>query len=232
MPGPPREASSLLLINSVRTGLSKTLEAEASLPLAWMDARDESGEESRSGAGDLLTRIVWSRGTGRWSYGISVGTFWPVGELGSKELPASATFSTGTIDPAFGAFLSGPSFRGVGWYMSISTRQVLGIRKDGSRLGSSYTGAFGLNRRVTNRLAGQLLLTYFAREHDDGNEMEDSGGDWLYVQPFLSMDIYARPSYALQVLMGARVPLIQNVRGTQLVESPSLSLGLAHTINF
>jgi len=116
--------------------------------------------------------------------------------------------------------------------MSVSTRQVLGKREGGSRLGSSYTGVFGLNRRLANRFVGQLLLTYFAREHDEGNKMEDSGGDWLYIQPFLSADIYARPSYAFQVSVGARVPLIQSVQGTQLVESPSFSLGLAHTVNF
>ena len=65
-----------------------------------------------------------------------------------------------------------------------------------------------------------------------GNMMEDTGGDWLYFQPFLSADIFVRPSYAVQALIGGRVPLMQNVRGTQLVESPAVSLGLAQTVRF
>lgn len=201
------------------------------MPIAWMDASDESGEESRSGAGDLLTRITWSSGSGRWSYGASVGAYWPVGELSSENLPASATFSTGSVDPALGAFLSGPPFRGFSWYTSVSTRQVLGAREDGSRLGSSYTAAWGLNSRIVNRLGGQIVLTYFSRERDEGNDMEDSGGDWVYVQPLLLVDVYTQPSYAFQILAGARIPLMQSVHGTQLVESASFSIGLAHTVN-
>jgi hypothetical protein len=65
-----------------------------------------------------------------------------------------------------------------------------------------------------------------------GDEPEDTGGDWLYLQPFLSMDVLVRPSFAVQATVGGRVPLVQNVRGTQLVESPSVSLGVAQTFRF
>jgi hypothetical protein len=212
--------------------MTGTLEAEASLPVAWLDARDELEEESTSGVGDLLTRVVWSRASGPWSYAVSAGMYWPVGEMGNEDLPASATFSTGSVDPALGAFLSGPPFRGFSWFTSVSTRQVLDKRNNGSRLGSSYTATLGLNRQLAKRFSGQVLVSYFARERDEGNMMEDTGGDWLFVQPFLRADVYARPSYAVQVLLGVRVPLIQDVEGTQLVESPSLSLGFAHTVSF
>jgi hypothetical protein len=91
--------------------------------------------------------------------------------------------------------------------------------------------SFGLSRPLTARIDGQLLLSYFARARDKGNMMEDTGGDWVYLQPFLSANVYANPSYALQLSIGARVPLLQRVEGTQLVESPNFSFGLAHTIN-
>ncbi len=29
--------------------------------------------------------------------------------------------------------------------------------------------------------------------------MEDTGGDWLYFQPFLTADLFVRPSYAVPV---------------------------------
>lgn len=230
--GPSEETSSILLASGARIGMGRGFEAEASLPVAWLDAKGEEGKESRFGAGDLLTRILWSRGIGGWTYGFSAGMYWPVGELGTSEVPATATFSTGTYDPAVDVFLSGPSFRGVDWYASAGTRQIFGEQDNGSRLGSSYTVSLGLTGRVVNRLAGQVLLSYFARERDEGNVMEDTGGDWLYIQPFLRADIFASASHAVQALVGVRVPLIQNVEGTQLVESTSLSLGFAHTLNF
>jgi hypothetical protein len=113
----------------------------------------------------------------------------------------------------------------------MSTRLVLGERDDGSQLGSNYTMSFGVGRSVASRIDGQLLLTYFSRSRDKGNMMEDTGGDWIYLQPYLTADVYANPSYALQVSIGARIPLLQRVEGTQLVESPNFSFGLAHTIN-
>ena len=61
--------------------------------------------------------------------------------------------------------------------------------------------------------------------------MEDTGGDWIYLLPFFSADIYTKPAYAIQVSIGARIPLMQRVEGTQLVESPNFSIGLAQTIN-
>lgn len=91
--------------------------------------------------------------------------------------------------------------------------------------------SLGLGRPITDRIDGRLLLSYFARERDKGNMMEDSGGDWVYLQAFLSANAYAKPSYALQLLIGARVPLLQRVEGIQLVESPNFSFGLASTIN-
>jgi hypothetical protein len=197
-----------------------------------MDAQDEAGKVSRSGVGDLLTRISWGSGTESWSYGVSAGAYWPVGELGNQDLPATATFSTGTVDPTVGAHISGPPLFGFVWFSSVSSRFVVSERDNGSRLGSNYTVSFGLSRMLANRIDGQLLLTYFARARDKGNMMEDSGGDWVYLQPFLSADVYANPSYALQISIGARIPLVQRVEGIQLVESPNFSFGLAHTINF
>ena len=196
-----------------------------------MDAKDEAGEVSRSGVGDLLTRISWGRGTESWSYGVSAGVYWPIGELGDQDLPTTATFSTGTVDPTVGAYISGPPLRGFVLHSSMSSRFVVGERDDGLRLGSNYTVSLGLSRPLPARINGQLLLTYFARGRDKGNIMEDSGGDWVYLQPFLSADVYTNPSYALQVSLGARIPLVQRVEGTQLVESPNFSFGLAHTIN-
>ncbi len=229
--GPPREASSLLLLNSIRAGLSKNLEFEVSIPVAWMNAKNESGEVSTSGVGDLLTRISWGGVTESWIYGVSAGAYWPVGKLGNQDLPATATFSTGTVDPAIGAYMSGPTLLGFGWYSSVSSRLVVSERDDGSRLGSSYTMSLGISRTLTNRIDGQLLLTYFVRDRDKGNMMEDTGGNWIYIQPFLSASLYAKPSYAFQVSIGARVPLLQRVEGTQLVESPNFSFGFAHTIS-
>jgi hypothetical protein len=252
VPGPPREASSFILVNTLRAGLSRSLEADVTLPIAWLDAKDEFGEESSAGVGDLLTRVTWNGGTDQWSYGISAGAYWPVGELGSPDLPPTATFSSGTIDPTLGAFLAGPLFNGFGWFTSVNSRLVVGERDDGMSFGSNYTAVLGVARRISKRIDGQLLLTYFALERDKAgtegamssqasgdamdimmdNMVEDAGGNWLYLQPFVSANLFARPSYALQASIGARLPLVQSVEGTQLVESPSFSFGFAHTVTF
>jgi hypothetical protein len=227
--GPAREASSVVLSSRLSGAITGSLGVEASLPFAWLDASDAIADESRTGAGDLLTRLHWRRTASGWSYGLSAGAYWPVGNLGSEELPATATFSSGTVDPSVGGFVSLPRVGGWGCQVSWDARLVASERDAGSRLGSSFAVSLGWDRSLTRRLAGQVVLTYFGRASDEGNPMEDTGGDWLYFHPFMSANVFVRPSYALQVTAGGRIPVVQNVRGTQLVESPSLSLGIAQT---
>jgi hypothetical protein len=230
--GPAKEASSVVLTSRLQGAITKSLSAEVSLPIAWLNASDAAGEESRTGAGDLQTKIHWSRSSADWSYGLSAGAYWPVGDLGGDELPSTATFSSGTVDPSLGGFVTLPRRGGWGCQLSWDARVVVSERDDGTRLGSSFTAVLGLGRPLRERLDAQLVMAYFGRAADEGNSMEDTGGDWLYAQPFLSADVLVRPSYAVQVTAGGRIPLVQNVRGTQLVESPSLTLGLAQNFRF
>jgi hypothetical protein len=243
--GPDAEASSLVLGTRLRGAITESFAAEVSLPVAWTEARDAVGEESGTGVGDLQTRLHWTRAPGDWAWGVSAGAYWPVGDLGGEALPANATFSSGTVDPAVGAFVALPRVAGWGCQLSIDARLVVADNDDGSRLGSSFSAVMGWDRSLTRRLDAQVALTYFGRAADDpapmdmagghmghGDEPEDTGGDWLYLQPFLSMDVLVRPSFAVQATVGGRVPLVQNVRGTQLVESPSVSLGVAQTFRF
>jgi len=243
--GPDSEASSVVLATRLRGAITGSFAAEVSLPVAWTEASDAAGEESSTGVGDLQTRLHWTRAANGWAWGVSAGAYWPVGDLGGEALPANATFSSGTVDPSLGAFVALPRVAGWGCQLSTDTRLVVADNDDGSRLGSSFTAAIGWDRSITRRLDAQVAVTYFGRAADEaapmdlggghmghGDEPEDTGGDWLYLQPFLSMDLLVRPSFAVQATVGGRFPLVQNVRGTQLVESPSVSLGVAQTFRF
>lgn len=232
MDGPDKQASSVLWVNSLRVGIRRGFEAELALPVAWMEAKDAAGTAKRTSVGDVPTRIVWNAARRAWSYGLSGGVYWPVGELGTEGLPATATFSTGTVDPTAGAHLRGPELFGFGWQLSSSARLVVADQDDGSRLGSSFTTTAALDRPLGRRFVAQALLTHFHRQADRDNMMEDSGGDWLYLQPQLLANLLARRDRSIQAYFGARIPLRQNVRGMQLVESTALSFGLALTREF
>lgn len=237
--GPDRKASSYLWMTSLRAGIASSLEAEIALPVAWMDARDGDERVQTSSIGDVPTLLTWTRQHPSWSWSLTGGVYWPTGEIGADSLPATANFSTGTIDPTFAVQLLGPAWRGWNWQLATVTRQVIQEKEDGSRLGSSITTTFGVSRAIGRRLVGQVLAMHFHREEDQHAPMgtgmmdmaEDSGGDWLYLQPQLVGSVLTRPDHALQVMLGARLPLVQNVVGMQLVDSPTVTLGVAYTRN-
>jgi hypothetical protein len=220
----------LVVSGILRAALGGDWEAEASLPVSWLEAADERGEESRTGTGDLLTRLHWGRRAGAWGYGLSAGAFWPVGELGSGDLPTTANFSSGTVDPVLGLQVG----RQVGGDLEVSlattARLVVADHEEGRRLGSSLTTSLSLRRPLSRAVSLQLLCIHLARGEDQGNAMEDTGGEWLYLQPLAVVKLRARPDHALQGVLGGRFPLAQNVRGRQLVDSPALVAGLALTL--
>lgn len=228
--GPALEASSVLLVSSLRFGIHDGFEGRISVPFAWMKAKDPGGEASNSGVGDFLAELRWNRFGSNWRYGISVGSYWPLGELSSQSLPATATFSTGTVDPTFGGYLSGPPLSGFSWNLASTVRLVISNRSDDHRLGSSITSGFTIDRKLTTGFAGQLQLIYFHRKADSGPVMEPSGGNWLYMSPAASYRLFADKKHSLQATLAVRIPLLQDVVGRQLVESTSLNFGLGYTV--
>lgn len=227
--GPDRSASSVLWVNDVRFGLGRSLEFDLRLPAAWMDARDGAESVERNSVGDLATLLTWTGAREDWMLAATAGVHWPTGDLASDGLPATATFSTGTIDYAAGVSVAGPRVAGWGWQVTTISRLVFDEQDDGRRLGSSSTTTFGVDRPVGSRWVGQLLLTHFHRQADDGPVMEDTGGDWIYLQPQIAADLFTRPDHAIQAVAGLRIPLRQDVRGTQLVDTTTFNVGLAYT---
>lgn len=230
MDGPESEASSFLLVHNLRLGLPGQLEGRLSLPYAWMEARDEAGEASRNGVGDLLAELRWSRPVDGWILGLSAGSYLPVGELGGRGLPATATFSTGTVDPTLGVQLAGPAVAGLGWSLGTLTRLVLAEQDDGRQLGSSLTSTLAVDRVLGREFVAQLQFVHFHREEDEGPAMEASGGNWLYLAPVLGYRLLAGRGHSLQLKLGARIPVYQDVVGRQLVESPAWNFGLGYTM--
>jgi len=230
--GPDADASSLVLVGNLRFGVGRALEGNVSVPFAWMSATDPGGSASDSGIGDLLTEVRWNRALSLWSYGLSGGLYWPLGELQSDGLPATATFSTGTFDPTFSAYLSGPGAGGFGWTLTGSTRLVVSDQSEERRLGSTYTSSLWIDRTIVARVVGQAQLIYFHREEDSGRVMEPSGGHWIYLSPGLSYTLFANTGRSLQATLALRIPLLQDVVGRQLVESPALNFGLGYTVEF
>lgn len=230
--GPPKEASSVLWLLGLRVGLGSALEAELALPIAWMDARDGTERAEQTSVGDLATRLSWTTARRDWSFGATVGAYWPVGELGTDGLPATATFSSGTIDPTAGVHLRGPQMRGIGWQLSTNARFVLSDQDNGARLGSSFSTSVAVDRPLGDRLVVQMSGTHFHRQSDRDNPMEDSGGDWFYLQPQLLGNVLTRADQSIQAFLGLRIPVYQNVRGLQLADSASFSFGIAYTREF
>lgn len=219
-------------MSNLRLGLTSWLEVETALPVAWMDARDGDETVERTGIGDVPVLLTWSRGTADWSLGLSGGAYLPVGELGSDALPATATFSTGTVDPTLGATLVGPRLLGrLGWQLSSTARLVVAEQDDGRRLGSSVTTSLGVDHTLGDRFVGQIQFTHFHRAEDSGPTMGDTGGHWLYLQPQVVGSVFTSPQQAVQALVGLRIPLHQDVAGRQLVDSTSMTFGLAYTWN-
>lgn len=230
MDGPDREASSLVLMTGLRAAMGPELEFEASLPVSWLNARDGAVEEEKTGTGDLLTRVHLSRNLGHWTLGASAGVYWPVSNLDGAGLPEVATFVSGTIDPVLGLGISGGLWSGIDVGLFSSARLVVSDFEDGRRLGSTFTTTASIRHVVSRKLSLQGLVTHLHRQTDTGNMMEDSGGDWIYLQPQAAWKVAASGSRAWQFLMGLRLPVHQNVRGTQLVDSPSFLAGLSVTM--
>jgi hypothetical protein len=197
-----------------------------------MDATDPGGSVSDSGVGDLLTEVRWNRVGGAWTYGLAGGLYWPLGDLQSGGLPTTATFSSGTIDPTFNAYLSGPGAGGFDWTLTGSTRLVVSDQSEDRRLGSTYMSSLWVDRAIAAGLGGQVQLIYFHRGEDSGNVMEPSGGHWVYLSPGISYAFFAQSGRSLQATLALRIPLLQDVVGRQLVESPALNFGLGYTIEF
>ena len=219
-------------MTNLRLGLTPWLELETALPVAWMDARDGDERVERTGVGDVPLLLAWNHDLEEWSFGLSGGAYLPVGEIGSEGLPATATFSTGTVDPTFGVSVVGPRLVGrLGWQFSSTTRLVVADQDNGRRLGSSFTTSLGVDHPLGERFVGQVQLTHFHRAEDSGPTMEPSGGDWLYLQPQVAGNLFTSPNQAVQALLGLRVPILQDVVGRQLVDSTALTFGLAYTWN-
>lgn len=235
--GPSVETSSTIFVTEVIVGFLDDFELSFVLPWASVHASDEMGSDDAAGFGDLLARVYWNASKGKFRYGSSAGLYLPVGNLAEQDLAGIATFKSGTVDPYFALYLSRPGFLGFDWQGTLNLRAILASNDDNVKFGSSLTTSLGLGRPVHRLVRAGIHFTYLHRGSDEmsqmtGHSFEDSGGHWLYLQPSATVTLVARASYAIQLIVGGRLPLVQNVNGTQLVESPAWNVGFANTFSF
>ena len=224
--GPDRGAESRITSLSLRRALDTRFEIEASVPYAWIEAQADGVRETTSGLGDLATRLHWGRPVDGWRAGASIGAFWPTSGTAANDVPATAYFSTGTVDPTLGLQIVPPPIAGIDVSLSADTRLVLATRDDGRRFGSSVTADLTGRRALSDRLVFSASLLIHNRASDEAS-MEDTGGTWVLIQPTLAWTTMARSDAAIRLFVGLRHPLRQDVVGRQLVEDTSALLGLS-----
>jgi hypothetical protein len=101
---------------------------------------------------------------------------------------------------------------------------------EGYRAGISLVYMCGLNVRLFDSLIPSLALTGLNRTRDKRNDREvnDSGGEWIYLTPGLAYVFTRKPLKGLSLFVNAQVPVYQFLHGTQLAEDFNFTIGVAY----
>ncbi len=185
------------------------------------------------GLGDLrlvgryqLTRETETSG----AYGLRFGLKLPTGKTDARNgegIPAERTLQpgTGTTDWILGAYYRGPGFRGSEWFLSVAAQNAINSYDDfrpGFRVGFDL----GLNVPLGSVVTGVVQLNGLHKGNDSGAqaEPEDSGGDYLFISPGLSLAL----SQPLSVFGFVQLPLYQRVNGVQLTADVGGIVGVSY----
>lgn len=173
-----------------------------------------------------LTRETESSG----SYGLRFGLKLPTGktdEHNAEGVPAERTLQpgTGTTDWILGAYYRGPGLSGTEWFMSVAAQNAINSH-DSFRPGLQVGIDLGLNVPLGSIVTGVVQLNGIHKGNDSGAhaEPEDSGGDFLFISPGLSLAL----SQPLSVYGFVQLPLYQRVNGVQLTADWGGVIGVSY----
>jgi hypothetical protein len=215
-------------------GLWRGLSARLTFPM--LEVAFSEGDDSGSdfGIGDLsvLMHYGWSLGSIRspLRIGISAGSFLPTGGSVQSDIPSNPNFVSGTVDPQLGLDLTYDLEFGLGFYARGLARLVIYENGDDYQAGHSLVYMAGLHYRFFRSLMPALGLTFLNKlpDQQNGAQVGDTGGDWVYINPSLSYVFTSGPVAGLRLMVTAQVPVYQFVHGAQLGEDFSLTFGVAY----
>jgi hypothetical protein len=194
-----------------------------------------AGEETRFvGLGDLSLLahylFVSEQIPPTWRLGFGVGAFLPTGGVSHEGIPSNPSFRSGTVDPYL-TYNGSYDFRsGVGIYTQAFARLVVAENRDGYRASHSVSYGAGVRYRWVQVLFPSLGLEVLHRFHDreHGHELEDTGGDFLYLSGALSLVWNRGIMSGFSAFLSVRVPVYQRVNGTQFAEDFNISFGVGY----
>lgn len=165
-----------------------------------------------------------------WRLGFGVGAYLPTGGASTEEVPSNASFRSGTVDPYLTYNGSYDFETGVGIYTQAFARLVLMENRDGYRASHSVSYGAGVRYRWVQVLFPSLGLDVLHRFHDreHGREVEDTGGDFVYVSASLSLIWNRGIMSGFSFFVSTQIPVYQRVNGTQFSEDFNISVGVGY----
>ncbi|MBW2278062.1 MAG: hypothetical protein JRF63_11245 [Deltaproteobacteria bacterium] len=162
--------------------------------------------------------------------GFGVGAYLPTGGVSSEDIPSNASFRSGTADPYLTYNGSYDFGTGIGIYTQAFARLVLMENRDGYQASHSLAYGAGVRYRWVQVLFPSLGLDVLHRFHDreHGEEVADSGGDFVYVSGALSLAWDRGIMSGFSFFLSAQVPVYQRVNGTQFAEDFNISVGVGY----
>jgi hypothetical protein len=168
----------------------------------------------------------WAGGLG--AAGVNVGVKLPTGRFevtndAGDMAERSLQPGTGTTDGLVGVFYSRGRPTGSSWFAQLRADAAFEER-DGYRPGNRLFADVGYRARLWGPLAYDIQVNGVVRDRDSGDqaEPEDTGGEFVYVSPGLSVAL--GPS--AQAYLFLQLPLYQRVNGVQLTADWAFASGV------
>ncbi len=233
----------IVIVHGLRQGLS----AIGVFPLVDksvdLDAPDRPGTSSGVGLGDATFLLKWrllkkDRGRGTFQLAAELGIKVPTGSTSLRDrdgglLPRGLQRGTGSWDPT-GDLVMTFVPRSGRWIFGADLGFTATTDADGFNLGDrlAYDGVVKYRLRP-NRYPGRdlfLMVELNGRQQGGaragGVKLDDTGGHVLYVSP--GLQYLLRRNLILEG--GVQLPVLRDVRGTQLVSDYNVLLGIRYII--
>jgi hypothetical protein len=169
----------------------------------------------------------WAGGLG--AAGLNFGVKLPTGSFDVTNDDGDAAErslqpGTATTDGLVGVFYSRGRPTGSSWFAQLRVEAAFNER-DEYRPGNRLFADLGWRARLWGPLAYEIQLNGVVRDRDEGDEAEpdDSGGEFVYVSPGLSLAL----GRSAQTYLFVQLPLYQHVNGVQLTADWAFAGGVS-----
>lgn len=231
------------LTQHVRVGFPTGTGVSLALPVGGTLTHTNAGREQHLGPGDLVLRVDQRLGP----VVLNLGGTAPTGTTATHSVQMSdvvsrgtalamqsydtrASLGAGTWTTLGGAALDG-RFQAVTGSLSTWGQLPLGENRDGVRWGATVgaQGSAGLDKGPLAARADLTLRHHTADRWIDDELGPTSGG--RRTQLAVGGSLAVRPSQTVRCRASARVPVLRQAQGTQLVESFSANVGCTHRVD-